>query len=542
MRQLLKQSTLILGIFVITLSLIGCQTADLPKSIELSKENTLRFMIPGAPTVLDPGTSSETYSGPIIDHTFETLSFVDKSGQLQPGAAERWKISDDGKVYTFYLRKEAKWSDSKTVTANDFKNAWLRVLNPDTKSNNASLFTPYILNAAKYNKGEINADSVGIKALDDFTLEVQLEAPTSFFLQLISFWSFSPVRTDIVEKAGNGWDMSVESFISNGAYKVKSIEKGKSVLMVKNPYYWNAKAIKIEGIEILFKQEGQAAYELYKNGEIDGVYEVLVSDLRTISDLETELYIHQAMSTAFIFLNHDNSLLAQQSFREALGLTIDRQKLVDEVLLGGGIASRFLVPSSMSLAGENFHEFTELNPPPNDTKAKALMEKTDFSKIDKSKPIRVYYLNGRKDGEVMTSVIEKWQALFGLKFEIKGMEWTDLYNVSLKGDYDIVLMGFGGDYPHPMTFIGTFLESGFGNEISNWNDKSFQDEVYKALAIQDQKASLSAYRALESRIIDEYHILPIYHRKLICLVNDRVSGWYRDGLLHFNFKEAELIN
>ncbi len=527
--------------FVLLLALVGCQTTpSAPAEIKLTEENTFRFMLPDAPLELDPSASNESFSAPIVDHAFEPLVTLDKKGIVQPAGAAKWSVSEDGMTYTFNLREGAKWSDGKLIVASDYRKTWLRIMSPTLKLATSNLMAPYILNGIKYSRGEVNASEVGVSAPDDKTLIVKLQSPTTFFLQLVSYIVYAPIRTDIVEKNGEEWDQLSSNYISNGPYKVQSYEKGKSIVLVKNTFYWNYKAIKIPAIEMLIKQKDQDPFELYKSGQVDGLYQVLVSDLRTISDLDSQIYINQAISTAFISVNHNNPLFTQETFREALSTTIDRQSIVDEILLGGGIASRYLVPSSMLLSGENFHEFTKLNPPNDEKKSQKAFNAVDFSKIDKSKPIRVYYMSSRTDGPIMEAITQKWHATFGLNFELKGMEWPELYQACRDGNYDIALVGFGGDYPHPMTFLSMFLDGGFGENVTKWSDIDFQNKILQSLSIQDQKESLLKLRELEAKIIDENHIFPLYHRKVICLMNDRVKGWYRDGMLHFNFKEASL--
>ena len=211
--------------------------------ISCSKNNTNNSLIVNIgpePKTLDP-TYTETYDGSAyIAHTFEGLTSRDKDDKLIPAVAESWDISEDYLTYTFYLRTNAKWSDGKTVTANDFVYAWQRAVDPKVASSVSYQLNP-IKNASKIIKGELPLTELGVKAIDDYTLEVNLESPTAYFLDLLSITIYSPLRKDIIEKYGDAWTQ--EEYIGNGPFFVKEHINNDKIIMEKNTNYWNKETI-----------------------------------------------------------------------------------------------------------------------------------------------------------------------------------------------------------------------------------------------------------------------------------------------------------
>jgi len=424
--------------------------------------------------------------------------------------------------------------------AEDFRYAWIRFINPDSQFDGSASFAPYIANGQAFLNREVSADAVGIQVIDPLTFEVKLSAPTSFFLSMVTMWSYSPVRGDIIEQNGAEWAQNPTTFVSNGPYHMKENNKGSFVTLEKNPHYWNNSAIKTPYIKVLFENDVAKGIDLFKKGEVDGVYQILASDLRSIPDLEANIYLKPALSTSFMLLNHKNKLINEPDFRRALAGMIDRQKIVDEVLLGAGTASRYLVPSSLMMAGEPFNDFTSLTVLPDVAMSKALMDQLDSKGLDLDQKIKILYMTNSPDEKSVQIIADLWRKELNLNLEIEGLEWTELFERCQKGDYDIAMFGYGADYPHPMTFLSLFLKNSMILNIIGWNDDPLHNKLIAAMSIQDEQESLKVLRELESEIIEGNHILPLYSRKVISLMSDRVVGWSRDQLSHFNFVEVEL--
>ncbi|WP_300756666.1 peptide ABC transporter substrate-binding protein [uncultured Brachyspira sp.] len=219
------------------------------------------------PKTIDPTLSGNDFVYP--RHVFETLITKDKEGNLQAGACERWDISKDGLTYTFYLRTNAKWSDGKkNVVADDFVYALQRAANPLSGAEYTS-FIEYIKNAVKVLSSELPAEELGVKAIDDYTLEITLENPTVYFLDILTYPIFAPVRKDIIEEYGDQWSLSPESYIGNGAFIMTERNPDEKIVMIKNTNYWNQNNIVPEKITFVMMKDATLALAGIKEGSLD---------------------------------------------------------------------------------------------------------------------------------------------------------------------------------------------------------------------------------------------------------------------------------
>jgi len=224
------------------------------------------------PKTIDPGLNSATDGGDVITNTFEGLMRHSQSG-VEPAIAEKYEVSADGKTYTFHLRSDAKWSDGKPVVAGDFEYAWKRALDPKTASEYA--FQLYYLNGGQeYNEGKGKVEDVGVKATNDKTLVVTLKAPTPYFLQLTGFYTYMPVRKDMVEKDPQTWAKKPATAVSNGPFMLKSYKDGDRLTVIPNPYYWNKGNVKLKQIDFMMIVDQTTALTAFKAGEVDALDQV----------------------------------------------------------------------------------------------------------------------------------------------------------------------------------------------------------------------------------------------------------------------------
>lgn len=218
-----------------------------------SSDNTLNINLGPQTKSIDPAISSTVIGSYYITHAFEGLTTIDKDGKMSGGAAESWEELDGGLRYIFHLRTNAKWSDGKNVTAEDFVYSWRRVVDPKTASDYGYQFAP-VKNAEKIIAGELPKEELGVKAIDDYTLEVVLERPTVYFLDLVGFTTFYPVRKDIIEQYADKWEVNAETYIGNGPFTTIEISPDDRIVMVKNTNYWNYKEVLPEKLNFIMMQ------------------------------------------------------------------------------------------------------------------------------------------------------------------------------------------------------------------------------------------------------------------------------------------------
>lgn len=305
---------------------------------------------------LDPGISRGVSEHRVQICVFEGLmNYHPETLKPVPGVAERHEESQDRRTYTFHLR-DCQWSDGMPVRAQDFAYAWKRVLDPKTASDYAHMM--YVLkNGEKFNKGEAGADAVGVRAKDDRTLVVELENPVPYFLDLLPFFTFYPVRQDVIEKHGSDWTKPGK-FVGNGAFALKDWVTNQHILLVRNEKYWNAGVVKQREVKWLPTEDYTTALNMYLAGQCDYLDSV---PLDQIDQLKTRADYHAAtyLGTYYFSLNVNVPALKDPRVRRALSLAIDREKLCRNVLKGGQQPAYHFVPTGFEDRGYKSEPFVK---------------------------------------------------------------------------------------------------------------------------------------------------------------------------------------
>lgn len=378
----------------IVLSVLCCLTLIVTAPLFAGTKNTLVFSMEAEIPALDPQKANAAPSFTVGNGLFEGLiRTVD--GKVTPGMAKEWKTSPDGKTITFKLR-DAKWSDGKPVTANDFEYAIKRLLDPKTASEYA-FAAYYITGAEEYNLGKNpSAASVGVKATDAKTLVITLKNPTPYFIAYLGAYSFAPARKDIVEKFGESYATAADKAVYNGPFILKEWKNEQSKLLVKNKTYWNASAIKLDAVEILQIADTSTALSMFENGELDFV-EVPSSLFKQYEKKAGAFYNGADDFIKFqVQPNPEKPWLANVNFRKAIGYAIDRESYCNISTKGLYVpALRYVLPIVMGVDKKYGEEYPlEFYPPKADVaKAKEYLNKALAElKIDSPSKISVEYL------------------------------------------------------------------------------------------------------------------------------------------------------
>jgi len=285
------------------------------------------------PGSLDPALAQGTHDSWVLDHTFEGLYKRLADGTFAPGMAKDYKLADDNVTYTFTLRDDIKWSNGDPVTAYDFEFAWKRVLDPELASDYA--FQLYYLKGGEaYNTGTGKVEDIGVKAIDDKTLEVVLASPTAYFIELTGFYTYYPINKKVVE-SNPDWAKNAATHVSNGPFKLAEWEHDVRILMVKNDTYYDANLVKLDGIELAMLTDENTAWQKYEGGEFDFLIplpQAVVAQLKANGN--PELVIGGELATYYYNLNTKLKPFDNVKIRKALALTIDRQTIVDKIARG----------------------------------------------------------------------------------------------------------------------------------------------------------------------------------------------------------------
>ena len=463
------------------------------------------------PGSLDPALAQGTHESWVIDHTFEGLMKKDQDGNLIGGMAKDYTVSDDNLTYTFELRDDVKWSNGDPVTAHDFEFSWKRVLDVDLGSTYAYQLY-YLKNAEAYNTGEADVDDVGVKALDDTTLEVVLEEPAAYFIELTAFYTLFPVNKKVVEDNPD-WAKQPETFVSNGAFKLTEWNHKANILVEKNENYYNAKEVKLDGIDFAIIENEDTAWQKYQADEFDFLYplpQTIVADLQEKND--PELVIGEELATYYYNFNTELVPFNNAKVRKALTMAIDRETITSKVSQGGETPAYGIVPPGIpNEDGEDFQGAQGAYFEEDIEAANALLEEgleeEGMTKEDFKATILYNTMESHK--KIAQVIQEMWRNNLGVDVELENVEFQVKLDREKAGDYEISRAGWVGDYVDPMTFIDLFVTDGPYND-SGFSDAKYDELVNIAKTNVDPKVRFDAMREAEELFMDNLPVMPVY--------------------------------
>ncbi len=520
------------------------------------------FNLGSDPKTLDPSLNSASDGGDIINNTFEGLVIDSKEEGLVLAGAEDISMSEDGTVYTIKLRKDAKWSDGKPVTAQDYVYSWLRVMSAEAASEYSFIMMPHIKNGEAYFKGEVGAEEVGVKALDDYTLEATLNYPLPYFKALLSFYTYMPVRKDVVEANPDTWFRNPETFICNGPFKLAEYKTGDSLKLVKNEEYYGAADVKIDWIQAEFIEEATTAHSAYLSGDIAVNGHIPSEEIPTLQAEDPYFTSAPRIGTYYYIFNMDKPELADVKVRKALSISIDRKAIVENITKGGQIPATGFIPGSLSDSqGKSYRTGgEEYGIDPNAAKveeAKKLMAEAGFPDGKGFPKLTVYYNTSEGHKKIAEAVQEMWKTNLGIDVELANEEWAVFQDRRHNGDFEIARGGWIGDYADPMTMLDLW-SSISGNNDAQWRsteqpvvaptdtklnpenapfDKMLKDSMTLEGAERDAKL-----REAEKYLAEQNIFIPVYYYTYAYLINeDIVEGVEKTTMGSWYFKNAEVV-
>ena len=472
--------------------------------------------------LLDPALSTAQATSRPMYALYEGLAAMDQTGTPQPGVAERWDISPDGRVYTFHLRRNAKWSNGDPVIAPHFLYSWRRTLTPETAAE-YSYQLHYIHGARDFNEGKLkDFAQVGVRVIDDYTLEVTLDNPTPFFLDLCAFATLLPVHPPTVEKYSD-WSSNGAHFCGNGAFTLKEWRLFDRIRLVKNPHYWNKAKIGMNSIDILPATRPNTAFNFYATGIADLLMDKGLAPTALIDKLRTRQDFHAApfLGNYFFRFNVTHKPFDDPRVRRALCLAIDKKMLTDKITRAGEVPATSFVPPG---AGQGYQ------PPPGYERdvelAKKLLADAGFPGGEGFPRFNYLY---RADSDVDQDIAVELQNLFretlGLRMELMRQEWTVYLQTQSKLGYDLCRSSWVGDYNDPNTFLDMFVTDG-GNNRTGWSSARYDALIADAAREVDREKRFAIFRDAEQMLVTtEAPICPLYYYVGIQFYDpDRLGG------------------
>lgn len=507
----------------------GCGTPGSGKSDSDSADGKVfRYATNTLPTTLDP-TKGQGIVDNEIQHAVTEGLTRNTAGDVKPGIAESWDESEDGLTYTFHLRKDAKWSDGEPITAADFEYSWKRLVNPETASPYAFI-GDYLKNGQAIEQGNMDVEELGVKAVDDTTLEVTLEHPTSYFLSLIgSSGQYAPLRQDIVEKYGTDFAATSEKNVYSGPFVMTSSEDNVWTF-AKNDNYWDKDSINLDKCELNYVENTDTQLSMYEAGDLDYVQvpTAYVSDYKD----KAEVFANGNVDFCYINSKSDNPVLGNKNFRLALNYALNRNDYNKLANADTYTAFNGLVFPGLQAKGTTYGEAYDLNSysyPLDGDQDKAteyLNAAMQELGIANASDITVEVVTTDADSSkrIVETLQEQWQNALGINVKIRQVTYADIYGkVFPEHDYEIGYGGWGSDYDDPYSYLELFK----GDSSYNYSQYENPEVDQLLIASQDEPDTdkrMDELNQVEQDILADGAFVPLQARNVYYMLDDDTTG------------------
>ncbi len=483
------------------------------------------------PQTLDPHLASGVPASNILRDLFEGLTGESPDGRIIPGAAQRWNISHDGTVYTFHLRRDARWSNGDPVTGADFVFGLQRSADPETASSYVHVLAP-IQNAEAVISGEMPVTELGVHALDTYTVQITLNAPTPYFLGLLTHSSTYPVHQASLQAAGRDFSKP-GNLVSNGAYRLQDWVVRSQVSLLKNPYYWDADNVAIDKVVYHAIEDQSAELKRYRSGELDWTEEVPNNLFRWIQEhMADQLVVTPWLGSYYFGFNLTKEpFIDSPDLRRALALAIDREIITGKVTQFGEQPAFSLVPPGMPDYPRSVPEWAEWDQARREEEARRLYQNAGYSS---EAPLRVEirYNTSENHKKIALAIASMWKQVLGVEAGLVNEEWkVFLQNREQKSVTQVFRAGWIGDYNDAFSFLELFHSS------HGRNDFGYSNPVYDRLLADIAKERIPIRRrrlmaAAEQILLQDQPIIPIYAYVTKRLVKPQLKGWENNIMDH----------
>lgn len=532
-------AALLLSIFSLLL-MSGCDLG--PSNVESGTRDQILHLGNGTePKDLDPHTVTGVPEHKIISALFEGL--ISPNPQTlapEPGIAASWTISDDGKTYLFNIRDNALWSNGDPVTAEDFVWSWKRMLSPAMASEYAyQLFT--VKNAKQYNNGEITDFSqVGVKALDDKTLHVELENPTPYFLSLLTHYSTFAVHPPTIlkhgafDEAGTLWTRP-GNFVGNGPFTLKSWRLNYIIRVAKNPLYWDQDRVRLNEI-VFYPIDSELTEErMFRTGALHATNTVPLDKIAVYQRNNPEtLSITPYLGTYFYRINVTHKALSDARVRRALSMSIDREAIVTSITKGGQLpAYTYTPPNTQGYFAKSSSLKYDIE------KARVLLAEAGYPNGQGFPEIDLTYNTLDAHRRIAVAIQQMWKKALNIDIRLSNQDWKVFLSRVQSMDYSLARASWIGDYPDPNTFLDMFLTDG-GNNQTGWSNPNYDRLIKEASQLADQQLRYSKFQQAESILMADGPVIPIYTYTRVLLIHPNIKGWYANILDQHPYKYVYL--
>ena len=530
---------LALAMVIATMGLAGCGKKDnnQPAASTEDKDQHLNLPIDEDITSFDSSKATDTYSGDVICETQECLTrelITDGVEKVEPAAAEKWDISSDGKVFTFHLR-DMKWSDGQPVKAADYVYAWKRLVDPKVASEYA-YFLYVVKNGQKVNAGKMPLDQLGVKAVDDKTLEVTLENPTPYFEKITAFKSLAPMRQDIVEKYGDKYGTDISQLVYCGPFTIDTWTRGQKIVLKKNPNFWDASKVKLNQVTFNIVKEESPRMQMLQAGQLDagGARGEYVTKFNDLAKQGLFTVVKKNMpSESYVFFNCQDKIFKNAKVRLAFSLAFDRENFLKVVYQNRMIPAYGWCAYGVTIDGKEYRQATPeplkdaqtANPDP---KALLIAGLKEVGANPDPTKLSIHYISSGTDTFSRTFdefFQQQWESKLGVKVKIDAVDDFAQYQAKVNQmDFQIGGMGWGGDYNDPMTFFDMYI-TGSENNNGKWSNAQYDSLIDQTRQTTDEAKRLELFQQAEKILVaDDAAIMPTFYRDTNTFVHSYVKN------------------
>ncbi|EOD6734045.1 oligopeptide ABC transporter substrate-binding protein OppA [Cronobacter sakazakii] len=502
----------------------NAMAANVPAGVQLAEKQTLVRNNGSEVQSLDPHKIEGVPESNINRDLFEGLLVTDVEGHPSAGVAEKWE-NKDFKVWTFHLRKDAKWSNGEPVTAQDFVYSWQRLADPKTASPYESyLQYGHITNIDDIIAGKKPATDLGVKAIDDHTLEVTLSEPVPYFYKLLVHSSMSPVPKAVVEKFGEKWTQPA-NIVSNGAYKLKSWVVNERIVLERNTNYWdNAKTV-INEVTYLPISSEVTDVNRYRSGEIDMTYNNMPIELfqKLKKEIPKEVHVDPYLCTYYYEINNQKAPFNDPRVRTALKLGLDRDIIVNKVKNQGDLPAYGYTPPYTDGAKFTEPAWFKMTQEQRNAEAKKLLAEAGYT-ADKPLTFDLLYNTSDLHKKLAIAAASIWKKNLGVNVKLENQEWKTFLDTRHQGNFEVARAGWCADYNEPTSFLNTML-SNSSNNTSHYKSDAFDKVMQETLQVSDEGQRSELYNKAEQQLDKDSVIVPVYYYVNARLVKPWVGGY-----------------
>ncbi len=498
--------------------------------------NLIRLNLNDEPQSLDPRKARQLNSLTVAKMLFEGLTRINNRDRTELALAESIVISPDRKTYTFHLRPSV-WSNNDPVTAEDFAYAWKKILDPQFPSDGA--FHLYVIQHAKEAKeGKVSLDEVGIRVIDEQTLEVTLVEPTPYFLGLTSFPAFFPVNHRVDQETPH-WAEHAQGYVCNGPFSLELWKHHDQLLVMKNPLYWDANQVHLDGVQFVMVKD-ETAFLMYEKKELDWIgspFSTLPVDLLKMLREQEALQVKEALATYFLRCNTLAAPFNHPKIRKAFAMAAYRKDIVEHVTQGNQLPATGLVPLSMGLSAKPYFNDGDVV-----TARQLFVEGLEELKLSKQvvETVSLVYRATERNHLIAQALQQQWHDAFGVRIQLEAVEGKVYMDRISRQDYQLIASDWFADFNDPINFLEVFKQKQSGSNNTHWENKNYAQLLDASTQMGDREKRKQILAQSEQILIEEMPIIPLFHYTMLYTSRPEIRNVVVSSLGGVDFKWASI--